>query len=257
MFIIRCYFIEIILCNWKLIIMAKRKTKKNQPYTLASYWAKIKSFAPKILNEDDMDRDALLSELTDIVDEVNASSIPKSIGDWFVSPHIEEDKFSVVFSLPDVLQPSEMDKAVTYTSFDVEEVPRPKSTIVIDSIALYRFIDAIQNVDSAPENLDELSFSAKRQLAFMKEVSKLPEPYFIYLAVLQELAFCNDIVSVEDRDGNFHESDAGFYLSLLWAFKEFEVFYLRVQNRSLRADCGIIWHEGDWVEDSRRTRGYV
>ena len=238
--------------------MAKRKTKKKKPYTLASYWGKIKSFAPKCLNEVDIDQKTLLEELTKIVDEVNASPIPGSIGELFVAPHIEEEKFSVTFSLPEVVKPTDEDKAVIYQSYDVEEVPRPDSTIEIDSIALYRFIYSIQNVpEISEEDALELSFSAKRQLAFMKEVSKLPEPYFVYLAVLQELAFCNDVVSVEDREGNFHQSDAGFYLSLLWAFKEFEVFYLRVQNRSLRADSGIIWHEGDWVEDSRRTRGYV
>ena len=237
--------------------MAKRKTKKTKPYTLASYWEKIKSFASKNLKDVDKDQDALMAELTEIVDEVNASSIPKSIGDWFVIPHLEEDKVTVRFSLPKVVQLSERNKVVKYRASDLESFPRPDPTIEIDSIALYQFIDTIQNVEVDPEALDELSFSAKRQLAFMKEISKLPAPYFIYLAVLQELAFCNDIVSVEDREGNFHESDAGFYLSLLWAFKEFEAFYLRVQNRSLRADCGIIWHEGDWVEDSRRTRGYV
>jgi hypothetical protein len=91
----------------------------------------------------------------------------------------------------------------------------------------------------------------------MKELAKLPDPYCIYLAVLQEIAYCNDIVSVEDREGNFHKSDAGYYLALLWAFKEFETFYLRAQNRSLRADYSIIWHEGQWVQDSVRGRGYV
>ncbi len=239
--------------------MAKRKTKKTKPYTLASYWGKIKSFAPKCLKDVDMDQKALFAELTKIVEEVNASPIPQSIGNLFVAPHIEEgEEFSVTFSIPKELKLKDDDKAVIYQSFDVEEVPRQKSTIQINSLALYRFIYSIQNVpEISEEDALELTYSAKRQLAFMKEISKLPEPYFVYLAVLQELAFSNDVVSVEDRDGNFHQSDAGFYLSLLWAFKEFEVFYLKVQNRSLRADSGIIWHEGDWVEDTRRTRGYV
>ena len=94
-----------------------------------------------------------------------------------------------------------------------------------------------------------------RLISFMQAISKLPAPYFIYVAVLQEVAVSNDIVSIENRDGGYTKSDVSSYLSLLWAFKEFERFYLRIQHRSLRADYAVIWHEGEWVQE-RRTRGY-
>jgi hypothetical protein len=239
--------------------MAKRKTnKKTKPYTLAGFWKNINSVAPKCLNVDDFDQKDALSELAKIVDEVNASPIPRSIGNLFVGPYLEEDKFKVDFSIPETLQAAEVNKPVSYKSYDLEESPRRESTISINSLALFNYVESFKDIPIPEENdISVASFKEKRQFAFMKEVAKLPDPYFVYLAVLQELAYCNDVVSVEDREGNFHESDAGFYLSLLWAFKEFEVFYLRAQNRSLRADYGIIWHEGEWVQDSKRSRGYV
>ena len=239
--------------------MAKRKTnKKAKSYTLAGFWKNINSIAPKCLNVADFDEKDSLSELTRIVEEVNMSPIPRSIGNLFVGPYLEEDKFSVNFSLPETLQSVEIDKPVSYISYDVEERPRKESTISINSLALFNYVESFKNIpERVDEDLSTAAFREKRQAAFMKEIAKLPDPYFVYLAVLQELAYCNDVVSVEDREGNFHESDASFYLSLLWAFKEFEVFYLRAQNRSLRADYGIIWHEGEWVQDSKRSRGYV
>lgn len=234
--------------------MAKRKTKT---YTLAGFWKNINTVAPKCYNGAKTDRKKSLSDLTKIVDEANASSIPSSIGDLFVKPYLEADKFCVNFTAPTKVPTEEEDnKPVTCEKEDDELANEP--VVNIDSLGLFNYIGLFK---TACENKDDeeilADFKDKRQNAFMNEISKLPDPYFVYLAVLQEVAYCNDVVSVEDREGNFHKSPSGFYLSLLWAFKEFEAFYLRAQNRSLRADYGIIWHEGEWVQDSKRSRGYV
>ena len=233
--------------------MAKRKAKA---YTLAGFWKNINTVAPKCYDGAQTERKKSLTELSKIVDEVNASSIPASIGDLFVKPYLEADKFNVNFVAPSKIPTEELYKPVTYEKEDIDLATEP--TVTIDSLGLFNYVGLFRTASETPED-DEIEpdFKDKRQIAFMNEISKLPEPYFVYLAVLQEVAYCNDVVSVEDREGNFHKSDAAFYLSLLWAFKEFEGFYLRAQNRHLRADYGIIWHEGEWVQDSKRSRGYV
>jgi len=232
--------------------MAKRKTNS---YTLAGFWKNINTVAPKCLNGAKTERKKSLSDLTKIVDEVNSSPIPGSIGDLFVKPYLEADHFFVNFVASPEIPSEEIHNPV---SCEKEEDLESKPVVSIDSLSLFNYVDSFRIARERIEQ-DEISsdFKEQRQNAFMNEISKLPDPYFIYLAVLQEVAYCNDVVSVEDREGNFHKSDAGFYLSLLWAFKEFEAFYLRAQNRNLRADYGIIWHEGEWVQDSKRSRGYV
>lgn len=234
--------------------MAKRKTKS---YTLAGFWKNINTVAPKCLNgSTKTERKKSLSELTKIVDEVNSSPIPGSIGDLFVKPYLEEDNFSVNFIASPKVDSEK--NSLNPVSYQKEEEEDHEPAVNIDSLGLFSYVESFKTVvENFTEDQVDFDFKEKRQNAFMCEMSKLPDPYFVYLAVLQELAYFNDVVSVEDREGNFHKSDAGFYLSLLWAFKEFEAFYLRAQNRSLRADYGIIWHEGEWVQDSKRSRGYV
>ena len=233
--------------------MAKRKPKA---YTLAVFWKNINTVVPKYLDKSDNSSDELYEKVQAVVDEVNASTIPKSIGDLFVEPYLDDPNMNVKFVVDPLALQDEFSRPVKYKAGEERNSP---SWLLVDVVGLFRYAKAFKNAEAEfKKDADsEMDFKDKRQFSFMKELLKLPPPYLVYLAVLQELAYCNDIVSVEDREGNFHKSDAGFYLSLLWAFKEFETFYLRAQNRSLRADYGIIWHEGEWVQDSKRSRGYV
>jgi len=234
--------------------MAKKRVKSN---TLAGFWKNIKAVP---LMGDGASLNPLppeaLAALEAVVDEVNASHVPSSMVSALVEPYFDErTKTGLSFSL-----------ASAYPERASDDVARPVSKVedeegvfkmdVVELLLFARmFVDAADAVASEEDR--DMDFKARRQVRFMNEITKLPEPYLAYLAILQEVAYANEIVSVEDREGKLHASDAGFYLSLLWAFKEFENFYLRTQNRHLRADYGVVWHEGEWVADVKRGKGYI
>jgi hypothetical protein len=230
--------------------MAKRESK----VTIGGLWKKIQRHMPRILNGDDQEKAAASeNELTTYLLKVNESYIPESITRNFLIDYFEEDACSTVFTISDELKHTS--GKIRPASFDTENF-----MMSIDVYAMYRYAGEFAGADKELEAMTEngiADFKISRQLAFMRELTKIPPPYLFYLSVLQEVAYKKEIVSVEDKEGLLHKSDAGFYLTLLWALKEFESFYLKTQNRSLRADYGVIWHEGEWVEDDSQGRGYA
>ncbi|MEI6420802.1 MAG: hypothetical protein WCP55_01185 [Lentisphaerota bacterium] len=76
---------------------------------------------------------------------------------------------------------------------------------------------------------------------------KLPGQYLLFLAVLKEVVIDGKIYAVDSR-GAFANEESSEYFSLLWALKQFEEFYLKVQIRNIRSDFALIWHEGDWID---------
>lgn len=262
--------------------MAKKKVKA---VTLAGFWKNINKIAPAYIESESKFTQKDCKAIKQIVNEVNNSPIPKSIASSFVNPYMHQDDCQVEFSSEnpeglgswavkyhepiepkpkiDILTEDEDENVVPALKefkekLKTENIKKAPGKMFLDPIGLsryvYKFKKAGKEIDSTPEIKD--NFKEYRKASFMQEIAKMPEPYFIYIAVLQEIARHNDIVSIENRDGGYIKSDAAFYLSALWAFKEFEKFYLRIQHRHLRADYGIIWHEGEWVED-RKTKGYA
>lgn len=229
--------------------MAKREAKAS----IGGLWKKIQRHAPRILKAEDPEK-VLLSEneLNEYLTKVNNSYIPESITQNFLAQYFEETDCSTVFvasgdSVVDA-------KKTLPASFNNET-----STLSIDIYAMYHYANEFLEAGNMLEEESDSGvseFKTIRQLSFMLEMAKLPIPYLFYMSVLQEVAYRKEIVSVEDKEGVLHKSNVGFYLTLLWALKEFEVFYLKTQNRNLRSDYGIIWHEGEWIEDDSQGRGY-
>jgi len=230
--------------------MAKKKLKAD---SVVDLWKRLSVIFINYL--DDGAFDTVLPVLTgdkedmlnEIVAEVNASPVPRSIAASFLAPYLHTDETVFKFMA-----------AYEADNYGVAVYVEKKSYFILNLIEFMKFVKKIHTSEQYINDNMEVREDVKihRQYAFMKELAKMPEPYLIYLAVLQEVAVSNDIVSIEHRNGGYIKSESADYLSLLWAFKEFEGFYLRMQHRNLRADCGIIWHEGDWIEE-RRTRGYV
>ena len=230
--------------------MAKKKIKAD---SVVGFWKRLSTIFSEYLKDDsDLEEKVVCDEkqseiLKEILEEINASGVPHSIASSFILPYVHKDKIQFVFE-----QPGE------------EEMFGPAKYLEEDSKMIFSPLDFllfVKKVHSAEQHiLDNMEIredvKIHRQYAFMKELAKMPPPYLIYISILQEMAIANDVVSIEHRNGGYIKSEAAFYLSLLWAFKEFEQFYLRMQHRSFRADSGVIWHEGEWVEE-RKTRGYV
>jgi len=219
--------------------------KKIKAITLVGFWKKINKIAPSYVNSSQSEADDL--GISTLLEEINNSNIPESIAQNFLTPYLYKQKGNVVFIRDDVGNNGKVSK------YDEETC-----TMYIDIIEFYKYIAMFNAAAAELEgNLDiKDDFNNYRQLSFMKAISKLPVPYFFYITTLQRIAVVNDVVSVENKEGGYIKSNVSFYLSTLWAFKEFERFYLTAQHRNVRADFGIIWHEGQWVQDTR-TRGYA
>ncbi|MBN1863960.1 MAG: hypothetical protein JW808_03575 [Victivallales bacterium] len=228
--------------------MAKKKIKPKAG-TLAAFWEKIKAAAPVYSQSPKSKIKQSIAEIQKIAEEFNSSSVPVSIASNFINPYIADVECRVFLEM-DTGRKSF--KPARHLNSDGAH------SMAIDPIGIYNYIMSFKLAGKAIVESPRISedFKEFRMISFMHAVSRLPEPYFFYIAVLQEMAVANDIVSVENRDGGYTKSDASSYLSMLWAFKEFERFYLRIQHRSLRADYAVIWHEGEWVQE-RRTRGYA
>ena len=230
--------------------MAKKKLKAD---SVVNLWKRLSGLYTNYLN--DKSSDALLPVLKDddtetldeIVLEINSSAVPRSVASSFIIPYLHSD--DIVFRFM---------AAYDAENYGVAAYVEKRSYFIMNLIEFLKFIKKIYSAEQHIKDNMEIrdDVTVHRQYAFMKELAKMPEPYLIYVAVLQEVAVANDIVSIEHRNGGYIKSESSAYLSLLWAFKEFESFYLRMQHRNLRADYGIIWHEGNWVEE-RKTRGYV
>jgi hypothetical protein len=230
--------------------MAKKKIKAD---SVVGFWKRLSTIFSEYIKDNSCSDEKIICDekqaeiLNEVLEEINASGVPHSIASSFVAPFIHDEKVKLVFELPG-------DKEMFGPAKYIEE----ESKVIISPLDFLYFVRKVHSSEKYIQDNMEVREDVKihRQYAFMKELAKMPPPYLIYIAVLQEIAIANDVVSIEHRNGGYIKSEAAFYLSLLWAFKEFEQFYLRMQHRSFRADYGVIWHEGEWVEE-RKTRGYV
>jgi hypothetical protein len=218
-----------------------RKSKKNSPSTLPGFWKSLKELAPAYLEKHPKVSKKQKDILKVFLDEVNASQIPSLIYENFVLPYFREKEMKVAF---------EGDEKGILGKWSVS-INTEQNTVKIDPIGLYIFADEFAKAAEKSKKADkDGNFLKLRLFSFHKELLKLPEQYFLFLAVLKELAIHTQIYAVDSK-GAFSNNDAAEYFSLLWALKQFEDFYLKVQIRNLRSDYGFIWHEGEWIDASR------
>jgi hypothetical protein len=217
------------------------KKKKYKADNLTGLWKRLDEVVPLFLAAKVRERKAIRDELSALLVEANASTIPGAIAQSVVHPYLaEEGAFTVEFL------PSDRDGFGRLVVW----VDRDEKRVGIDPVGLYMLREELLAAAGqlAATDAEDALFDRYRSLCLFREVAKLPQQYLIFIAVLREIAQAARIVSVEKRDGGYADSDSPVYLAMLWAFKEFEQFYQRNQHRDLRADYGIIWHEGQWVE---------
>ena len=99
------------------------------------------------------------------------------------------------------------------------------------------------------EITDEIrsDFLRCRYLSFKKEISKLPSIYVLFLLVLQRVAYLLEIAHLEKRGGVVEIAEGEPYHTMLWAFKEFEIFARKTWGLNIRARYGISWYESEWI----------
>lgn len=219
-----------------------KKTKENAK-SITGFWKLVNDCVPVYLDHATATKKKkVFSEIRKIEEEVNISSIPDFISENFVSPFLttEREKIKVVF---DGVQKGDFGNWTVL--FDGEQ-----KTVKLNPVGMYGYSSMI--VDS-PNKLSKLSreddFQEFRLYSFTNELSKLPDQYHIFLAVLKGIAEITEVCVSDSRGSTAKLDEHTFcYLTTLWALKQFEEFYQKFQNRSIRADYHLIWHEGEWVD---------
>ncbi len=220
--------------------MAKTKKRKKKG-SLPDIWERIHETVTSYGGKKIPDKE-LAEELSALNNEINSSGVPSLIADNFVKPYVQTKKdVEVIFS--STVKTEEDEKwGVSF----VDEGER----VLINPIGLHSlYLQVLASVkDDLPEETD---FENRRRVLFHRELAKLPGPYFIFIAVLGGISMRCQVFTAEKRGGR-KVTPGVFsmesYFPLLWALKQFENFYRRIQNRDMRSDFGVIWHEGEWVE---------
>ncbi len=215
-----------------------KKTRKGSPSTLTGFWNTLNELSPLYLEKFPVVKKKMKDEMNAFIDEVNLSPIPSLVYENFVRPYFKEKPMKVIFS---------GDEKGVFGKF-CTKIDLTENIVKIDPAGLYKFstefvIDGV-NLKKIEEDGDYLKF---RLSSFRKELSKLPGQYLLFLAVLKEIVIDGKIYAVDSR-GAFANEESSDYFSLLWALKQFEEFYLKVQIRNIRSDFALIWHEGDWID---------
>ncbi|HCE43615.1 MAG TPA: hypothetical protein DET40_08705 [Lentisphaeria bacterium] len=220
---------------------ATRKSKKNNPATLPGFWKSIKELAPVYLEKYPKVAKKQKELMEIFLDEVNSSQIPSLVYENFILPYFREKEMKISFA---------GEEKGVLGKWSVK-ISSEQNILKIDPIGLYMFADEFAKAaEKAKKAEKDGNFLKLRLFSFHKELLKLPEQYLLFLAVLKEVAIHSQIYAVDSK-GAFSNNEAAEYFSLLWALKQFEDFYLKVQIRNLRSDYGFIWHEGEWIDASR------
>ncbi len=222
--------------------MAKaKKSKKSSPSTLPGFWKLLNDIAPSYLENYPAVKRKNKDLFKPFIDEANASSLPSLIHENFVMPYFREKEMKVLFCGDDK---GLLGKWIVKINTD-------EHLVKIDPVGIYLFVSEFSKADEKIKKaLKDGNFLKLRLYSFYKELTKLPGQYFLFLTVLKEISLHSQIYAVDSK-GAFTNNDAAEYFSLLWAMKQFEEFYLKIQIRNLRSDYGLIWHEGEWIDASR------
>ncbi len=223
----------------------KAKRVKENPGTIGGFWKladEAVSEYQKNIKSAKKKKDSL-ALLLELEAQVNASQIPDFVSENFITPYLtpEKDKVTVVF---DGLDGKGF--ADWLILFDKE-----KKHLKLNTVSIVAYSKSLLGSDEDLAKLDKVeNFTEFRLLSFKKELAKMPQQYHMFLALLKGVADATSICISDSKSPAAVKQDdhCAFYTTTLWAFKQFEEFYQKFQNRSIRADYYMIWHEGEWIE---------
>ena len=112
---------------------------------------------------------------------------------------------------------------------------------------IFRFIHTIRQITEVHLEEEDEDMLRLRHLSFLFEISKMPNTYILFMLILQRVALLLEIAHLEKRGGVIEVAEGEAYHTLLWAFKELEVFSDQAYGISIRPQFGIFWYESDWI----------
>ncbi len=207
------------------------------PRTLASTWKQYDKVIRKLAATPPPHPDEI-EAVNAITRRVNRSRIVGALATLFVHPYPTMEEMGVRFYVP----PEGEDFPDWAVSFDPEE-----GVFQINPVAVFRFRDRCRQAAellTRPEG--RADFADYRYNAYLAELRKLPDPMFLFLLLLGEVANARKISQVEKKGGQIELAEDEAYTNLLWAFKELETFYATTHGADLRAEYGILWYESEW-----------
>ena len=201
--------------------------------TLASCWKQYEKLCLAYL-DGEQSKEKILEKLHVLTDKTNADKIGDALFTLFVSPYATmctavEFRVNVDNGIPDSHTQFESDTGIMH----------------VHPLSVFRFLKEVNRLE-APERIED-DFIRCRHQSFLYEMGKLTSTYVLFLLVLQRVAYLLEIAHLEKRGGVVEIAEDEAYHTLLWAFKELEIFLKRAYGLNIRAHCGISWYEAEWI----------
>jgi len=211
------------------------------PRSLSSTWRSFERLLNKYVASDPPAQ-AVVDDLVQLAEKVNASRIIGALSYLFITPYTEMEETQVAFLAPE---------GGKFPDWPIQ-YDEEADLITINPYGVYLFCRLCAE---APERLKtpeaRANFPVYRYHAYLAELAKLPNHYILFLILLNQVAKHRRIHLAEKKSGGTEPPDNGIaegreYMNLLWAFKELEVFYRNTNGLSMRVEYGILWQEADW-----------
>jgi len=201
--------------------------------TLATCWKQYQKLSLNYLAEG-ADRDAIQPKLDDLSDRVNKDTIGAVLVSLFIHPFFTDP---VKMDFDTHCREGVSDQR---SAFDPEN-----NVITILPVSVFQLYEFGRNLEAPdPARTEMVTCRYHRFLIEMTKMSPVP---FLFLLVLQRVAFMAEIAHLEKRGGVIEVAEGESYHTMLWAFKELEVWTRRQRGVNLRAQYGICWYEADWI----------
>ena len=225
------------------------------PRTLSIAWKAYEKQSDAFLNETKA-LDKVVQDLNNNAKKSNSVKIGNAIARLFFLNYSDLENLPVKFYVHDESELAE-DYPVWPTKY-IDPIPAQEATeeteaikgvpgyMIINPLGIFDFIN---NCESAAQLLStpkvRRKFMTYRYYAFLNEIKKLPSKLIMFLLILQQIAQIKKITDVETKHG-IEEAEGEVYLTLLWAFKELEIFLSTSSGVVLRSEYKISWYESDW-----------
>ncbi len=208
--------------------------------TLSTTWKQLEKLAEKLSQKKPVK--GTIEAIDDLCRKTNESKIVDAMVSLLVTPYGGMDGVRIQFATSDGKKFPDW-----VTQYDEET-----KVIQVNGVQILKFI---ADCKAASKNLTtpqaKESFPGYRLLAFMSEVGKIPTRLALFQMVLVQVARCKEICKADKRGGSAaivaDTTETEQYQTLLWAFKELEVFYRETTGVAMRSEYGILWYESEWI----------
>jgi hypothetical protein len=207
--------------------------------TLSTTWKQMEKLAEKLFQK--KPQKGALEAIDDLCRKTNESRIVDAMVSLLVTPYGGLDGTKILFAASDGKAFPEW-----LTDYNAET-----KTIQVNGVGILKFAAecrATGKTLATPAAKE--SFQGYRLLSFMAEIGKIPTRLILFLIILVQVARCKEICKADKRGGTAAVADSTEteqYQTLLWAFKELEVFYRETTGVALRSEYGILWYESEWI----------